>query len=165
MCHVNESVFSHFVFRLFVAIFSTYTWSYNMYRGGYTPSTCPKHRLVSWLKLMQCRSSKPWWYACTLWANRLFVSSASPNVSLCLLTFFLTFVFTLSGLVWFGHLMFACHLDFQRIINAHKKTKAALFTLTKSSFVFFYGTSFLLPIIMAGAVVFLQSVSTESVIQ
>jgi smoothened protein len=86
-------------------------------------------------------------------------SFVSRNVSMCVVTFFLTFVFTLSGLVWFGHLMFACHLDFQKIINAHKKTKAVLFTLTKSSFVFFYGTAFLIPIIMAVAVIFLQSVS------
>ncbi|XP_055330871.1 smoothened homolog isoform X2 [Paramacrobiotus metropolitanus] len=91
-------------------------------------------------------------------------ADGTDRVGLCLLTFFLTYVFTLSSFVWFGHLMFACYLDFQKIINSYRKSKAVLFTLSQSSWVFFHGTGFVLPIIVAIAVVFLHAVEGNSML-
>ena len=54
--------------------------------------------------------------------------------------------------------MFACFLDFRRILSKHKENTGVIFPLTKSSVVFFHGTAWLLPAVPAIAMVMLHTV-------
>ncbi|GAV05307.1 hypothetical protein RvY_15461 [Ramazzottius varieornatus] len=88
----------------------------------------------------------------------------NSHTGLCLFTFFTTYIFTLSALIWFGHLMFACFLDFRRILSKHKESTQVIFPLTKSSAVFFHGSAWLLPAVPAVAMVFLHAVEGNNLL-